>query len=632
MASASYSDSFHDSMGIEMPLLDDNQNRNLENNHGGWISSETAPRSFVEGQLLDISNDTSQQMPAFTIPHHESSSFIQQYQEPYQDISSNYQSSKISRTMEYPGHVQFSRDSYLPPESDDAVETEWFSNDFYAAMLDTGNEWGHAGNIFSQSLSALNQVSGMPSNIKSETSVMTSTATACKSGLDFCQHTIDTSKSPLERSAGIGHVSSPANMRWDQDKWPCIQCPPSNSPTMLDSDPVIITYDDILSQSHNPRYDISESNYFSLRDFLTPPANEVHQRKLVFTMPSSHVVNIFIGLYFKHFSHQVPVLHHPTVDTNRLCPSLLSAMMIIGATYSNIKNGRRFAIVLIEVIGWHLLAAMNQDVTLIRDPMMIFTQALLIHTGLWCGNKRAFNVAEAFRGHVITHMRHLYESEKWNTPSESVSIDEALEDPQDQWKSWVDKETLKRLYWALYTTDRQFSALWNQSSTIAIGELVDLGCPCDEALWIAPTAREWRIALGSAEIPQCPSFAAAIGPFLFSLTPPSSLSTGTFSLGEKLLQPQHFPLPTLNTYTTFLVLLEIQHQIFDFSQECLLASKFLNSQDLPQNHGSSPEKQSPHYQPAISPSQALKYRILARRQELACTLVYRSSDSSNDHS
>lgn len=70
-------------------------------------------------------------------------------------------------------------------------------------------------------------------------------------------------------------------------------------------------------------------------------------------MPSLHVVNIFIGLYFKHFSHQAPVPHHSTVETNQLSPSLLSAMMIVGATYSQVKNGRRFSIVLIDVIGWH---------------------------------------------------------------------------------------------------------------------------------------------------------------------------------------------------------------------------------------------------------------------------------------
>ncbi|KAI9641771.1 hypothetical protein NHQ30_009628 [Ciborinia camelliae] len=626
-AATTYPNSFQEPTVVDMP-----EHENLKNDHRNWVP-EVAPVSLVEGQQLNIGSSAAPVMPGFTFSHHETNSFPQQYQEPFQDTLLNHQTPIISHGMtEYSCHVPFSHASYLQPENS-PMANEWFSNDFYAAMLETGNEWGNFGNIFSQHLPISNQVQQISSNAKLESLGGSSTIIAGEPRLEYYQSKNDTLESLLAQSANIPRIPSPSNIPLEQDKWPFLWPPTLEPSPMLEAGPITLPFEHPLFQSHNPRYDISESTYHKLRDFLTSPVNEGHNKKSLFTMPSLYVVNIFIGLYFKHFSHQAPVLHYPTVDTNQLSVPLLSTMMIIGATYSHVKNGRRFAIVLIDVIGWHLLATLNLDNSLIRNPMMIFAQALLIHMGLWCGNNRAFYVAEAFRGRVVSHMRRLYESEKWNTSTKNLSLNATFEDPQVQWKRWVNEETLKRLYWVVYTTDRQFSALWNQSSTITLGELVDLECPCDEALWCAPSAYDWKVALGSDTIPQFPSFAEAIGPFLFSLTPPSYISSlrRFSSPEEQLLQhQQQFSLPNLNPYTEFLVLLEIQHQVFDFSQECLLASKFINSQNHPETYKHSPENQyptpghhptpgDPHFHTVRSPSQTLKSRIYSRRQELACT-------------
>ncbi|KAF7869946.1 hypothetical protein EAF04_004730 [Stromatinia cepivora] len=613
---ASYATSLQEPTPVNMPFLENREQQSLGNNQTNWISPEAAPRSFVENQQLNINISPTHPVPSFNFLHHETNSFPQQYQGSFQDAALNNQIPRNSLgIMEYSYQVPFNHASYLQPENNQ-MENAGFSDDFYAAMLETGNEWGNVATSFNQNLPVSHQMQQSFSNIKLESPGLSSTITASEPRLEYHQSNNDTSEPLLARSAGISTVSSPPNLPWEEHNWPLLWNPISETLPMLEAGPIDIPSDHPLFQYHNQRYDISESTYYKMRDLLTSPIHEVHNAKPLFTMPSLHVVNIFIGLYFEHFSHQAPVLHHPTVDTNRLSSSLLSAMMIIGSTYSHVKNGRRLAIVLIDVIGWNLLDAIRIDNSLIRNPMTIFTQALLIHTGLWCGNKRAFNVAEAYRGNAISHMRQLYESEKWNTSTQRSSMDEASGDPQAQWKRWVNEESLNRLYWFIYTVDRQFSALWNKPSTITIGELVDLGCPCDEAFWCAPCAEDWKFALGSATIPQPPSFAAAIGPFLFSDTTSSStFSSGNFSSQEQqLLQSQHLSLPNLNPYTAFLVLLEFQHQIFDFSQEYLLASRFLNRQDVPETHEKS------HHTPNTSPSQALKSRFSARRQKLAYSL------------
>lgn len=615
-ATASYATSFQEPIPVNMSFLENREQQSLGNNQTNWISPEAAPRSFMESQQLNINISATHPVPSFNFLHHEADSFPQQYRESFQDAALDNQIPTNSLgIMEYSYQVPFNHASYLQPENNQIGNTG-FSDDFYAAMLETGNQWGIFPNSFNQNFPLANQVQQSFSNIKLESPGLSSTIMASEPRLEYHQSNNITSESLLPRPASITRISSPPNLPWEEHSWPLLWNPISATLPMLEAGPIDIPSGHHLFQNHNPRYDISESTYHKMRDLLTSPIHEAHNGKTLFTMPSFHVVNILIGLYFEHFSHQAPVLHHHTVDTNQLPPSLLSAMMIIGATYSHVKNGRRLAIVLIDIIGWNLLEAIQSDNSLIRNPMIILTQALLIHTGLWCGNKRAFNVAEAYRGNAISHMRQLYEGEKWNASMQRSSVDETSGDTQVQWKRWIHEESLNRLYWFIYTIDRQFPALWNKPSTITIGEMVDVSCPCDETFWCAPTAEDWKFALGSATIPKAPSFAAAIGPFLFSPTTTSpTFSLGNFSSQEQQLsQSQHLSLPNLNPYTAFLVLLEIQHQIFDFSQEHLLATKFLNRQDVPETQEKS------HYTPNPSPSQALKSSFAVRRQKLAYSL------------
>ncbi|KAF7903470.1 uncharacterized protein EAF01_006519 [Botrytis porri] len=596
---ANYSTSFQEPTGINIPFL------------------EAAPRSFGAGQRLNINNNAPQSMPVLGFVHQETQVFTQQYRDSYQDTTLDHQfPTNPLGIMGYSYQIPFSHTSYLEPVNS-VMGNAWVSNELYASMVETGNEWENTGKLFNQNVPVPDSIQQHFSNIKLDSSGSTSTMPASEPDFEYHQPKNDRLDSRPTRSANLARVPSPPNLPWGEDKWPSSWNPSLDPNAMLEADPVDLPFDHPLFQNHNPRYDISESTYYKMRDFLTSPVHEVTDRRPLFTMPPLYVVNIFIGLYFKHFSHQAPVLHHPTVDTNQLSPPLLSAMMIVGSTYSHLKNGRRLAIILIEVVGWHLLAAIRLDMSLIRNPMTIFTEALLIHMGLWCGNKRAFTVSESFKGHAVSHMRRLYESEKTNTPNRYSSVDQTLKDPQVRWKRWIDEESLNRLYWVVYATDRQFSALWNQSSAMTIGELVDVSCPCDEVFWCASSASDWNFALGSAKLPQSLSFAAAVGPFLFSLTPPSPIPPmGHFSTGEEpIFQPQHIRLPNLNSYTAFLVLLEIQRQIFDASQESLVASKFINSQIPPEVYES-----SPGHHPASSLSQALKSRVSARRQELAYTL------------
>jgi hypothetical protein len=49
--------------------------------------------------------------------------------------------------------------------------------------------------------------------------------------------------------------------------------------------------------------------------------------------------------------------------------------------------------------------SIEYDNSLMRDPLIIYSLTLICHAGLWCGNKRAFEMAEVVRGSVVSYCR-----------------------------------------------------------------------------------------------------------------------------------------------------------------------------------------------------------------------------------
>jgi hypothetical protein len=123
-------------------------------------------------------------------------------------------------------------------------------------------------------------------------------------------------------------------------------------------------------------------------------------------LPALPVTNLFIGLFFRHFYPQIPVIHLATLHINEdVPPPLLAAVVVIGAIYSYQKHTRRFAIVLLDLVRRSLMMGIEYDNSLMREPMIIYALLLVCHTGQWCGNKRAFELAEVIRGSVVSYCR-----------------------------------------------------------------------------------------------------------------------------------------------------------------------------------------------------------------------------------
>ncbi|KAH7153567.1 fungal-specific transcription factor domain-containing protein [Dactylonectria macrodidyma] len=352
-----------------------------------------------------------------------------------------------------------------------------------------------------------------------------------------------------EPSGRISRVPSPPNVPSSEDSWPFAWNPSSTA--IPGGKPIYVDENDALLVNHDPRFDINEASWTRVKRFLEPPTPVQTD---VFTLPALPVANAFIALFFKFFSAQSPVLHEPTLDTNTLPPPLIAIIIVIGAKYSHIRHTRRFAILVLDRARCNLRAAIENDSRLLRDLNVIYAYALICYTGLWCGNKRAFELAEALRGALVTYIRRLPKVQ------DTVSLPDSFKDSKSQWTHWIAAESRRRLMWFVFGLDGQFPALLNMKSMISLVEVARWQCPCDDEFWTAPTARIWKNLLGLASLPPAPTFAMVSGPFLHQSNQRDGESV---QMAASALR--------LNPWTSFLVLLAVSNNALDWSHDWALA-------------------------------------------------------------
>ncbi len=534
-------------------------------------SSNIHPRSAELVTQQEISKSLQPEVPQASL--HASYSQPELFQRVVQ--SRDYLADLASNDLQL---ASFDFSGFLLPSDGNGIEdfSEWFSNDFYSAMQETGNEYARLTGLEESNFpsASLFDQERAPSPVELGSASKPQSLTLHEFDVsNESGNSIQSSHKTSESYPGrISRMSSPPNEASEEDRWAFAWDPKSRA--ILHADPISIPPEHPLWRQHKPRFDISDSTFRMLQKFLSPRTENLFHTG-TFNLPSLPEVNILIGLFFEHFSPRMPVLHHATVDTNKdLPPPLLGAIIVIGAMYSRLRGTRRFAIVLLDIVRWHLQIAIENDNILMRDPSIMFAETLICYSGLWCGNKRAFELAEVGRATVVKHVRsaHFWRGNQRSTEKERSGGERQDSNLTTQWLNWIQKESQKRLFWVIYALDVQFTSLLYLPATFAMGEVCDLCCPCDEEFWAASNARHWKSVLGPAMVPPSRIFSAAAAPFLWSHW--NSKET-TYS-GENSSQDshlKHFPVLGLNDWSAFLVLITLHSQIFQFSQERL----FMNS-------------------------------------------------------
>lgn len=154
----------------------------------------------------------------------------------------------------------------------------------------------------------------------------------------------------------------------------------------------------------------------------------------------------------------------------------------------------------------------------------IHVYLLIVIAGLFIGNKRTYELAEASRGTLINVCRshdHAYgyfltrraaiqlcrRAELLNSTGSARELD-ATEDSPTRWKRWISFESRKRLGIAICLLDTIFPAFLDIPAYHSHRDMMHLAMPCDDQYWTAPTAHSWASMLGLSPVPPSPFFHA----------------------------------------------------------------------------------------------------------------------------
>ncbi|TDZ18018.1 Transcription factor btd [Colletotrichum orbiculare MAFF 240422] len=356
-------------------------------------------------------------------------------------------------------------------ETCDFDTAQWFTADFYHAVQETTDHRQHA--------HAVDPCKGLDDVVAQDLWNWLGQV----EDTDVSESGFFGASSPELHQPDIGlRDTSPPNVPSQEDAIAFAWNPSSDA--IKQTSPISIPSQHPLRLEHNARFDLTDATWARVQSFL----QDRNGRPESLTFPSSPNVNIFLGLFFEKHYEQTPVLHLPALNTNKLSPALLSIMVAIGATYSRIRHARRFAILLAERARLNLDGLVGRDRRLTRDPETIYAYALLCYFGLWCGNKGAFEAAEALRGTLVTYARRL--------PKHCFETKEAADfgdDVTGRWRAWIRAESRRRLCWFVFMIDSQFPAILNMKAMLSTAEVSSWVCPGDEALWHASSAESWAV-------------------------------------------------------------------------------------------------------------------------------------------
>lgn len=292
-----------------------------------------------------------------------------------------------------------------------------------------------------------------------------------------------------------------------------------------------------------------------------------HKSTLSSSLPSTYDLQRFVGAYIQFFHPHFPFLHIPTLSfdtapfTSDMRPAstasngesqgdivggggcLILAMAAIGALYEFDQPAskdlfeaakRLIQLYLEERRRADSRSGMGEAAAQATPLWLVQAMLLNVIYGHNCGDKTAGDIASTHctalvslaRAAELTRPFVKSDSSGFNGDGD-VKMEEAtgFRDPwisrshanvdvQAQWCEWITNEERKRTLFGLFHMSSLLTASYNHAPALMNSE-IQLELPCEEELWIAPTAHVW--ATRRASRPDggvCMPFASALSELL----------------------------------------------------------------------------------------------------------------------
>lgn len=211
-----------------------------------------------------------------------------------------------------------------------------------------------------------------------------------------------------------------------------------------------------------------------------------------FRVPSLAAINRYLSTYFGLFHHHLPFLHPASFDPSKTSPSLLLAVLSIGALYAFDQEQAYILHIGSKVLVNQFLQH-KENFSSRKCPLWTMQSSLLnMVFSSWSGDPKGLEWAcsiKSLLANMVSGNRY-----------ELKLRQEAREGRPPTRTEWVEDEGCRRTYYAVYIFFGLLTLSYNHTPAISFNEFEDLLLPSTEALWNLQVADEasWQEQLMSS--------------------------------------------------------------------------------------------------------------------------------------
>ncbi|KAI4160388.1 MAG: hypothetical protein LQ342_005799 [Letrouitia transgressa] len=220
---------------------------------------------------------------------------------------------------------------------------------------------------------------------------------------------------------------------------------------------------------------------------------EIDRTAPSFQLQSRAEVNAALSAYFTLFHHHMPFLHPESFKPNQVSPTLLLAVLSIGALYTFNQEQAYILHIGSKVLVNEFLQ--NKDFNSRKCPLWAMQSTLLnMIFASWSGDPKGLEFACSIK----SLLAQMVAGNRYELKLRS----EAREGAQPSHEEWIEDEGARRTYYSVYIFFGMLTLTYNHTPAISFNEFDSLELPSSESLWNLEKSDEdsWRDSLSASTV------------------------------------------------------------------------------------------------------------------------------------
>jgi hypothetical protein len=258
-----------------------------------------------------------------------------------------------------------------------------------------------------------------------------------------------------------------------------------------------------------------------LRDaFRTPAPSVYHSPRLQSVLdpvlsaerneefPPAEILDIALGLFFRRFHPTVPFVHVATFSARNTPSPMLFAMCLVGLSILGTTGATRFVSRMfpsfLQRVCHDLAGCAAGSVSPAQQLVVFATGLLTLNLSVITGDKDSFNQSQMLYVSLLS----MVQQNGLFAAGDGQPLDDLLSEmseSDDRWKAWSRIESAKRLILGLLLADSWMANLLSKAPVVR-SEAVCVVAPCDDDLFQAKSATQWRSLLRAGKSQSAPTF------------------------------------------------------------------------------------------------------------------------------